>query len=174
MLCTDCGVTDHADTVLDGSDRIEAAAWVLGAALGWLYCARRHFLRAKSCRGCGSMALVRESRAAARVARAPAAETRVVTEGPAFAWPRGLRTPRERLRAGAPAALVAAAVFAASIGAAIAGVPLGFVGAAGITWTLGAAGWVALAALRRRITPPWVPECRAWDANGRRLQIEVC
>lgn len=173
MLCTDCGVTAHADTVLEGSDRAEAAAWVIGAAIGWLYCARRHFLRAKACARCGSMALVRESQAAARVARPCDAETRVLSPRGQVAWPRGLRTPRERLRAGAPAALVAVILFFVGVGAAAHGVPLRWLGAAGLTWTLGAAGWSLLAVLRRRLTLPWVPECRAWDAGGRQLHIEV-
>ncbi len=36
LLCMDRGVTAAADTRLEGSDRIEAVARVLGAAVGWL------------------------------------------------------------------------------------------------------------------------------------------
>jgi hypothetical protein len=173
MLCTDCGVTAHADTLLEGSDRIEALAWVLGAAVGWLYCARRHWLRTKLCATCGSRALVREAWAAAAIVRPCPAETRVIVRGVRVAWPQGLCSPRDRLRAGAPAAALALLFATSAAVAAHAGVPLRFFGAAGLVWSVSAGGWALLAGLRRRLAPPWADGCRAWDARGRRLRIEV-
>jgi hypothetical protein len=173
MLCTDCGVTAHADTLLEGSDRIEAVAWVLGAAVGWLYCARRHWLRVKLCSACGSRALVREAWAAAANARPFAVETQVIVRGACVVWPRGLRSPRQRLRAGAPAAALALLFACSAAFAAFAGVPLRFFGAAGLIWTVSALAWASFAALRRHFAFPWANGCRAWDAHGRRLRIEV-
>ena len=173
MLCTDCGVTAHADTLLEGSDRIEALAWVLGAAVGWIYCARRHWLRTKLCARCGSCALVREARAAAAVARPCPTETRVIVRGVRVAWPQGLCSPRDRLRAGAPAAALALLLASSAAAAALAGVPLRFLGAAGLAWSVSAVAWALFACLRRRFALPWSDGCRAWDAHGRRLRIEV-
>ena len=172
MLCTDCGVTAHADTLLEGSDRIEAAAWVLGAAVGWLYCARRHWLRTKVCAVCGGRALVREAWAAAMVARPFLAETRVITRGARVAWPRGLRSPRDRLRAGAPAAALAVLFASSAAAAVLAGVPLRFFGTAGLVWSVSALACASLASLRRRLAFRWADGCRAWDAHGRQLRIE--
>lgn len=173
MLCTDCGVTAHADTLLEGSDRMEATAWVLGAALGWLYCARRHWLRSKVCSHCGSRALVREARAVSVAWGLGAAQPRLIVSGPQVVWPRGLGSPRERLRAGAPAALLALLVAGAALLGASVGVPLRLLAASGIVWTAFALAWAAVAVLRRTRTSPCADGCRAWDAQGRRLRIEV-
>lgn len=159
MLCTGCAVTAHPDTLLGGSDQLEAGAWLCGVVPGWLYCAGRHWLRAKRCPSCGGRALVREARAAAAALRPLASETRVLTRGPGLAWPRGLGTPRERLREGAgPSALVALGVGLTTVGtfAALASA------AAGLLWLL-------LATLRSQ--PLRAP--RAWDARGQPLRIEV-
>ncbi|MBW2269875.1 MAG: hypothetical protein JRH16_14980 [Deltaproteobacteria bacterium] len=173
MLCTDCGVTAHADTLLEGSDRIEAAAWVLGAAVGWLYCARRHWLRTKVCAACGSCALVREAWAAAAVARPFSVEPRVIARGASVAWPRRLSSPRDRLRAGAPAAVLVVLFALAAAAAALAGVPLRLFGVVGLAWSVSATLWAILACLRRYLAFPRADGSRAWDAHGRRLRIEI-
>lgn len=173
MLCTDCGVTAHADTLIEGSDRVEAAAWVLGAAFGWLYCARRHWLRTKVCTRCGGGALVRESRAAAALMRPIPAETRVIACGARVDWPRSLRSPRQRLHAGAPAAALAILFAGAAAGTAALGIPLQFFAAIGLVWTACALLWTGLALLRYRLALPWDAGCRAWDAHGRSLRIEI-
>ena len=159
MLCTGCARTAHPDTWLEGSDRLEAAGWLLGVVPGWLYCAGRHWLRGKRCPSCGGEALVREARAAAAAARPIDRETRVLSAGRALAWPRGLRTPRERLREGSgPAALSA---FGAALLVALPG--------ASLVVAVAALVWLVRSWLRGR--PRAAP--RAWDARGRPLRIEV-
>jgi hypothetical protein len=63
MLCTACGRTDAPDSLVVGSDAVEAVLWALLLAPGLLYCWWRHVHRRRICQHCGSAALVRESRA---------------------------------------------------------------------------------------------------------------
>lgn len=174
MLCTDCGVTAEADTLLPGSDRVELVAWLLGAVLGWLYCARRHWLRRKACSACGGTALVREARAAiASFVAPPPRAPRILSAGTALAWPAALATPRQRLRAGAPAAGLATALTAAGLLALLRGVALEWIALAGLVWSLAAVAGSGLEWLRRRGGWAGAAGARAWDARGRRLRIEV-
>lgn len=160
MHCADCRATRPADTLLEGSDWIEMASWLLGGFPGWLYCAWRHQLRIKVCSVCGSGALMRESRAQAQLypSQAPLSYGAPVANrwGPSR-WPRGLRDPRQRLRRGG-VWLVAWALLAA-------GLP-----AAGGLLATGLLGGEVARELRRRFGPG---ACRAWDAQGRSLHIEL-
>jgi hypothetical protein len=155
MLCLDCGVTGFAETRLEGSDGAESLGWLLGGLPGWLYCAWRHALRTKACAACGSAALARETRtsAAEEPCAAPASGVRVASRGASLAWPLPLRDPRARLRAGgawtAAWALVAAGL--PGLGAAL------------------ASACVLDQLARQRASP----RCRAWDADGRALHIEL-
>ena len=160
MHCTDCRATGPADTLLDGSDWVEMASWLLGGLPGWLYCAWRHQLRIKVCSVCGSGALMRESRAQALLYPPqvpPSSGAPIANRSGPSRWPRGLREPRQRLRCGG--------VWLAAWALAAAGLP-----AAGAL--LGAALLCREIAreLRRHFGPG---RCRAWDAQGRPLQIEL-
>ena len=174
MLCTDCGLTAQADTLLEGSDALEMLAWCCLALPGLLYCWWRHAMRLKVCPACGGRELVREARAARQrgPAWAPTATgPRVRNAGGPVLWPDGLATPRDRLRHGGVAALLAgllvAAVAAASLGPAegAAAAALSSAGAALLGW-VGYQG-TRLAQLRGSVTG-----CRAWDQRGRPLRIE--
>jgi hypothetical protein len=157
MYCIDCRETDFAETRIPGHDEFEMVAWLLGGLPGWLYCAFRHALRGKLCTHCGSEQLMRETRAAA--ARAPALVPRSRIESRArFArWPAHLRDPRRRLTRG-PIWLGAWLLFGAGFGP-LAAALIG-------TWLASEAlgiGWQHLDPRR----------CRAWDATGRPLRIEL-
>ena len=160
MHCADCRATGPADTLLEGSDWIEMASWLLGGLPGWLYCAWRHQLRIKVCGACGSGALMRESRAQARLhpPQAPLSSGISVANrsGPSR-WPRGLREPRQRLRQGV--------IWLVAWILTLAGLPAigGLVAAAFL-------GREGTRELQRRFGPG---RCRAWDAQGRPLHIEM-
>ena len=160
MYCADCRATGQADTLLEGSDWVEMASWMLGGLPGWLYCAWRHQLRVKVCGVCGSEALMRESRAQARLAppQAPLSSgSRVANCSGPSRWPRGLREQRRRLRQGV-IWLVAWILIAV-------GLPL--IGALVVTAFLGRE---ITRELQWRSGPG---RCRAWDVNGRPLRIEM-
>ena len=175
MLCTDCFQTGEADTLLEGSDRLEMLAWCCLAVPGLLYCWWRHALRIKVCAHCGGGDLVRQARAAqlraTRIAPLSSGPRVRNLTGP-VRWPRALATPRERLRQGGlPAALASATAFCALLAAL--GPPgpeaLGLTGAA-----LAAACGLWISRLGVRIAKQraaW-SGCRAWDAHGRALRIE--
>jgi len=169
MLCTDCLATTHPDSVLPGSDLVEALFWLCGALPGWLLCSWRHAVRAKVCGCCGGASLVREARAAA--ARAPVAPPSIAgagvrsRSGSSF-WPPALRGPRERLRAGAGGALLFAA-FAAACGVSGAA-PCGPTAVLGVAWGAWLLAWTARVARLRAAAG-----CQAWDGEGRPLSIEL-
>ncbi len=64
MLCTECGQTDRPNTLIGGSDLLELVLWACFLVPGLVYCGWRHSARCKACAHCGSLDLVRESRAA--------------------------------------------------------------------------------------------------------------
>jgi hypothetical protein len=64
MLCTECGQTDRPNTLIGGSDVLELVLWACFVVPGLAYCGWRHTSRRKVCAHCGSLHLVRESRAA--------------------------------------------------------------------------------------------------------------
>jgi hypothetical protein len=159
MHCADCRATGLADTLLEGSDWIEMAGWLFGGLPGWLYCAWRHQLRIKVCSLCGSGALMRESRAQARrnpPQAPPSFGAPVANHSGPSRWPRGLREPRQRLRLGG--------VWLAAWALAAAGLP--------VVGGLLAAALLGREAARglRHFGPG---HCRAWDAQGRPLHIEL-
>ena len=157
MYCIDCHTTDFADTRIPGYDEFEIVAWLLGGLPGWLYCAVRHALREKLCTRCGSEQLMREARAAA--ARDPVLAPRARIESRArFArWPAHLCNPRRRLVWG-PIYLGAWVLIVAGYGA----LAIALIGA---QLTL-----EAIELYRQHIGRC---RCRAWDATGRPLHIEL-
>ena len=158
MYCIDCRVTDFADTRIPGCDEFEMLAWLLGGFPGWLYCAVRHALRGKLCTHCGSEQLMREARAAA--ARAPVLVPRTyrIEARARFAhWPAHLRDPRRRLVWG-PIWLGAWVLLAAGWGP----LAVALIGACLASEALG---------LYRQCFGRY--RCRAWDATGRPLHIEL-
>jgi hypothetical protein len=160
MHCADCGATGFAHTRLEGSDWIEIAGWLLGGLPGWLYCAWRHALRAKICARCGSDALLREARAAAASRppdAAPSFGARIECHSGTPLWPHPLHEPRARLRRGL--------LWLAAWTLAAAGLP-----GAG---TLLATAVVALEIARDAQLRFGPRRCRAWDALGRPLRIEL-
>jgi hypothetical protein len=64
MLCTECSQTDRPNTLIGGSDLLELVLWACFVVPGLAYCGWRHASRRKVCAHCGSLHLVRESRAA--------------------------------------------------------------------------------------------------------------
>jgi len=176
MLCTDCFQTAEADTVLEGSDHLEMLGWCCLVLPGLLYCWWRHALRIKVCAYCGGGDLVREARAArARqpLQAPPAWGSRVRNlSGPSL-WPRAFGTPRDRLRHGAVAALLAV-VLAVSGSLAQAAPAAGGTAASAATWGAAAAWGVWLAYQLHRLSQlrATLPGCRAWDEHGRALRIE--
>jgi hypothetical protein len=176
MLCTVCFRTAEADTLLEGSDLAELAGWCAFAVPGWLYCAWRHAARRKICAFCGSGELVREARAIRRRRApqpAPLYSPRILSCSGTVRWPRALGTPRERLQqGGAGAALVAALLLSWTLGT------LGLVDARmaiamRLTASLLCASWMIhqiarVSRLRRALSG-----CRAWDARGRPIRIEL-
>jgi len=157
MYCLDCGATDFADTRIHGYDEFEILAWLLGGLLGWLYCAVRHTLREKLCTHCGSDQLMREARAAAARAPVLAPRSRIESRGRFARWPAHLRDPRRRLIWG-PISLGAWVLLGAGCGA-LAVVLIG-------------------ACLASEGLEVWREHfgrgrCRAWDATGRPIRIEL-
>ena len=168
MQCAACGALDFADTWIEGSDRLEGMAWLLGGWPGWLYCAWRHALRGKRCARCGSGELLRETRASRERSPWPlevpgcALGSRQGTA--AAAWPAPLREPRQRLWSGLP---WLGAWCLAGLGLLL---PGGLVGLAFLAWIV----------RKLRATDPPDPAqaegprlpCAAWDASGRALRVE--
>ena len=174
MLCTDCGTTARPDTRLPGSDLREVLGWLCLGLPGWLTCAWRHALRAKVCPVCGGGALVREARARAEregVAEpSPLAPPRVESRRGPCLWPEAWRQPRARLRRGG--ALVALGWAWLALQVAPGAHPLAVWLADPVV--LGLAGLWALAEARRLVRERGGREaCRAWDARGRALPLEV-
>lgn len=174
MLCTDCGTTARPDTKLEGSDWVEILGWLAGAVPGWLYCAWRHALRIKICPWCGGRELVREARASAQAspARAEPASGPCIgnLHGP-VRWPQAWRSPRQRLRVGGGFLLLVSAsllVYGASLGGLL-GLPT--CAATGVALAGAAAGGVLREA--RRVARVRSGLCRAWDASGRPLRIDL-
>ena len=173
MLCTDCYQVAVPDTVLEGSDRIEAIAWCTLSLPGLVYCGWRHASRRKACPHCGGGELVREARAAAarHLPDAPSAHgPRILTAG-AVSWPESLRAPRARLRFGGVISLLlclplliralsAIDLAAPETAALVVHASMGLL----LTWL----GRHALHAARLRSEAG----CRAWDERGRPLHIE--
>lgn len=174
MLCTDCHVTEHPATVLDGSDRLEMLAWLFLVIPGWLYCAWRHASRSKVCGVCGGGSLVREARRAAeRLEEMPSANGTTITNlnGPVL-WPRVLAAPRERLRRGAGGALLSQAALVAWALVAAQPTSGGAALAAQILTVLGTAWLLHALALTIHLIVT-APVCRAWREDGSPLQIEL-
>jgi hypothetical protein len=175
MLCLACHHLAEPDTLLEGSDRLELAAWATGVLPGLLYCAWRHLCRAKACEACGSGELMRETRAiAARLpGQAPrAAGTRIRCErGEAFPWPQPLRTPRGRLRLGGPAGLAMGLAFTLTLAAV-----LGSLRPAALELAGGLACFALLWCAWQLQPMAWqrdpLEHCAAWDPEGRPIRIE--
>jgi hypothetical protein len=156
MYCTDCREIDFADTRIPGRDEFEMLAWLFGGLPGWLYCAVRHALRRKLCAHCGSEQLMREARAAAVRALVLAPRARIESRARFAHWPAHLRDPRRRLVWG-PVWLGTWVLFGAGWGP-VAGVLIG--------GCLVSEGFGLCRQLFGR-------RCRAWDATGRPLRIEL-
>jgi hypothetical protein len=174
MMCADCCEVDIPDTALEGSDFLELLGWCCLAIPGLLYCWWRHLNRSKICAACGGAALVREARVAAE--RRGAAESRsfipriiALSGSRLIEWPRTLRTPRARLRAG-------------GIGVLLLGIPL-------LAWVLTSMGRAAPTSvtaafiLSTALVTPWLlhqfavsrtmrSDCQAWGERGQSLRIE--
>lgn len=173
MLCMQCYELAEPDTVLEGSERLELAAWCCFLIPGLLYCAWRHLSRAKACPRCGSHVLMRESRAAAaRRPRwtAPEPPPRLL-DGGDFRWPRPLASPRRRLRVGGLGALLVAIACGAWLAAVADPTPARHaVDLATLCW-LAVTVW--LARQYQRLAKSREDEgCAAWDDQGRPLHIE--
>lgn len=175
MLCTQCFRTAVADTLLPGSDRMEMVAWCALAIPGLLYCWWRHAMRIKFCGYCGSEDLVREARAAA--ARLP--QQALPADGPRITdasgrrrWPRALVSPRDRLRQGATAGVLAAATFVSLAGATLRVIEPDIATIAAFAFATLTLGCLAYQAVRISRFQEKLAGCRAWDASGRPLQIE--
>ncbi len=174
MICADCGITDHPDTLIEGSDIIEMIGWLCFAVPGWIYCSWRQALRIKACPHCGSRSLMREARAAAArrpwAAVGPSILWVANLSGP-MRWPEALRSPRARLRHGSAAvALWLGAWLNWSVGIA------GLSDAAWIfAWIFAVTGlgWFTREALRIERAREFLNACRAWDDRGRALHIEA-
>lgn len=172
MLCTECLHLGAPDTVLEGSDRVELAAWCLLGLPGLVYCGWRHLNRFKTCAACGSPALMRECRAAAgrRPPLAPTAVARVRSLGSDFAWPRPFGSTRVRLRSGSVAALlIALAGVAALLGVLELAPEPRALQTASASGLLGL-GW--LGHMAQQVARLRSGRCEAWDARGRPLRIE--
>jgi hypothetical protein len=157
MYCIDCGATDFADTRIPGYDEFEMLAWLLGGLPGWLYCAVRHALREKLCPHCGSEQLMREARAAVARGPVPALRVRIESRARFARWPAHLRDPRRRLVWG-PIWLGAWVLVATGCQA----LAIALIGAC-----LASEGWEIGRKHFGRC------RCRAWDATGRPLRIEL-
>ena len=157
MYCIDCRATDFADTRIPGCDEFEIIAWLLGGLPGWLYCAGRHALRGKLCTHCGSEQLMREARVAATRDPMPAPRARIESRARFARWPAHLRDPRRRLVWG-PIWLGAWVLLGTGCGALAIALIGACIAAEGVEICQQHFG-------RRR--------CRAWDATGRPLRIEL-
>jgi hypothetical protein len=175
MFCTDCRQTAEADTLLEGSDVLEMLAWCCLALPGLLYCWWRHALRIKACPYCGGRELVRQARAAQlrEPGTAAPAQVRVRSLTGPVRWPRLLATPRERLRHGSAIAALATAallcLLVASLSGGAATLPMGAGAALLGVCCAQVARLLALVSAERALGA----RCRAWDARGRALQIEL-
>ncbi len=176
MLCTECMHLGEPDTLLEGSDRVELAAWCCLGLPGLLYCGWRHLQRRKLCPECGSGALMRECRAAA-ARRAPQASpadgARVYSlSGLGFAWPEPLGSTRLRLRHGGVGALLLAFGACAWLLGILDVAPEAEALQVASVGGLLSASWLALQI--RRLTKPRNDRgvCEAWDEHGRALRIE--
>ena len=175
MLCLDCRHLAEPDTLLQGSDRLELAAWASGVLPGLAYCVWRHLGRVKVCEACGGGNLMRASRAlAARTpAQAPPARgTRIRSErGHDFPWPGGLRSPRERMRLGGPAAIAMALAFGL-----VAGAGLGALSGASLEWAAALACFAGVWCAWQLQPIAWERDpfdaCAAWAPDGRPIRIE--
>ena len=176
MFCTSCARTAEPDTVLDGSDLVELLGWCVFAVPGWLYCVWRHVGRRKACAFCGSGELIREARATRRrmAPQAPSSHgPRVLGETGPASWPRGLATPRERLRhGGVGAALVVALLLSWALAATSLAAARSAAGA-NAALTLLCASWMLHQIARVRRLRRELPGCRAWDGRGRPVSIEL-
>jgi hypothetical protein len=174
MLCADCGITEHPDTLIEGSDIVEMIGWLCFAIPGALYCSWRHALRIKVCPRCGGRCLVREARAAA-ARRAWAADgpstLRVANLSGPMRWPEALRSPRARLRHGSAAVLLWLCAWLSCAA--------GFAGLSDAAWTfawivaVAGVGWFTHEAFRIARVHEALNACRAWDDRGRALHIEA-
>ena len=176
MLCLHCGRLSVPDTRWGGSDTAEFFAWGLLPVAAWFYCYWRHLGRGKACPHCGSQELMRETRAA-RQWRGEAPhlghEGTASLASPAHRLMELRRRPRNRLSAGALAALL-------GCGTACAGA-LGFFGSIGTgrmlaygqLASLAGLGCFALGCLVQGSGGTSLARCRAWDEHGRRLRIEA-
>jgi hypothetical protein len=162
MLCTACCETAQPDTVIGGSDLVEILGWMLLAIPGWLYCSWRHALRTKICTHCGSDALIREARAAS--ARRVPVETRptqtIKSSGATQLWPRALAIPRDRMRRGGVGATLVLAWVVASAWTAM---------GAALFFGIFCATWLIVES--NRVFRLRAPQCTAWDASGRALEL---
>jgi hypothetical protein len=173
MLCTECYETRHADTLLEGSDLVEALGWLCFGVPGWLYCWWRHAVRIKVCSGCGGSSLVREARAAAAREPFESAEPRVRNLSGPIRWPRALATPRDRLREGGIGVLLFGALLGArGVTAAQWLSPIGALPLVCVLALLGGA-WLIYELHRVVQMRSALPACCAWNDEGRPLPIEV-
>ena len=170
----ECLRTARPDTILDGSDVVEAVGWACLAVPGWLYCAWRHALRRKVCRFCGGESLMREARAAAarRGGKDDSASTiEVRSRSGSALWPRSLAEPRTRLRRGLVGALLGGWAMA-GWGVAASTRGLGVQLGAEVATTVAVTWLFAVAA--RLVQQRWAERaCRAWAGDGRSLRIEM-
>lgn len=172
MLCMDCGETAHPDSLIAGSDRLEMLLWLCFALPGWLYSGWRHLTRTKACSACGGRELMRECHAAAsrRPPEAPRVPYAAIRVAGGALWPRELACPRRRLELGAPGALLWLVLLVAWSAVGLGAAP--WFGALPISTVL-CALWLVVHALRVVQLKGAVSRCRAWDAEGRPLRIEM-
>ena len=175
MLCTECLELGEPDTVLEGSDRIELAAWCLLALPGLFYCAWRHATRFKVCSRCGSDALMRECRAAVarrqpEARRAGGSRVRSLSSL-AIAWPRPFDSTRLRLRCGAIAALFVLLAGCSGLMGVLDLAPPLQASQAALASGLLCALWLFHQLQHSRLRCGGAI-CGAWDADGRALRIE--
>ena len=176
MLCTECFGTAEPDTLLEGSDFVEMLGWCALAVPGWLYCAWRHAARRKLCAFCGGGELVREARAirGRRAPQAPPSHGPRVLSGPSPArWPRGLSTPRERLRQGGVGAILVSGVLLSWLLAALGTADPRVAGATLLATTLLCASWMLHQIARVTRLRRGTAACQAWDEHGRSIRIEL-
>jgi hypothetical protein len=174
MVCADCFEVAVPDTVLEGSDLVELLAWACFGIPGLLYCWWRHLARIKVCPHCGSRELIREARAAALAqppTALPSSGPRIHSLSGTLCWPRTLRTPRARLWSGGISLLLSlglAAWLLALLDLATSETLLLMAYASSL---LGLA-WLGRQIIQlSRMRSPLL-RCRAWDEDGRPLNIE--
>lgn len=172
MLCLGCRYLGEPETLLQGSDRRELAGWICGVLPGFLYCAWRHFLRAKVCAHCGGSELMREAAHAAANRPAQAAgRARIRSARPGdVLWPTAIRMPRARIAMGWRLSS-GLSVFTVALGATSQN-PASSAWLVVLTLWLALVGWFSFRARPLTHTPHVPASVSAWDDTGRRLYLE--